>query len=123
MNTEIEILEENGVKFIRPKSDLYNLSVINEFGEMLTEMTKNKAFKIVLDLSDVSHIDSVGLGHIVKMCVIRCSKKNVSAVFCSKFQTCCTVNCKLYPVISFAVNMGYTNICWIKIETKPKVSA
>ncbi len=95
MSVEIEIIEENGISFIRPKTDLHNITSINEFGEILNNLTKNKDFKLVLDMTDVMQIDSIGLGHIVKMCVNSAAKN-------SKFSLC-GINNDVRNVLDLAI--------------------
>ena len=62
---EIEVSKENGTTIVRPTGDRLDIEVAGEFRSMLLSLIEEGNRHLVIDLKDVTFIDSSGLGALV----------------------------------------------------------
>ena len=62
---QIEVANDSGTTIVRPTSDRLDIEVAAEFRSMLLSLIDQGNRQLVVDLNDVSFIDSSGLGALV----------------------------------------------------------
>ena len=62
---KIDIAEQNGAAVVRPTSSRVDLEVAGEFRAALVQLIDSGHRHLVVDMSDVSFVDSSGLGALV----------------------------------------------------------
>jgi anti-sigma B factor antagonist len=61
----IEVANTDGVTIVRPSGDRLDIEVASDFRSMLLSLIEQGNRRLVVDLADVSFIDSSGLGALV----------------------------------------------------------
>jgi anti-sigma B factor antagonist len=62
---QIEVANEQGATIVRPTTDRLDIEVAGEFRSMLLSLVEQGHRHLVVDLKDVTFIDSSGLGALV----------------------------------------------------------
>jgi anti-sigma B factor antagonist len=62
---QIEVANEQGATIVRPTTDRLDIEVAGEFRSMLLSLVEQGHRQLVVDLKDVTFIDSSGLGALV----------------------------------------------------------
>jgi anti-sigma B factor antagonist len=62
---QIEVVEQDGATIVRPTTDRLDIEVAAEFRAMLLSLIDQGHRHLVMDLKDVTFIDSSGLGALV----------------------------------------------------------